>query len=258
MEQLWQELISMGRQAGFWLNQPLAAVAEQTSSLRDLGIASVTLRLLLAMLLGGAIGLERGRKNRPAGFRTYMLVSMGAAMAMLLGQYTWVLGQDQGIQTDMTRIGAQVINGIGFLGAGTILVTEKQQVKGLTTAAGLWTSACMGLAIGAGFYACAVLAFLAVFAVVLFLPKIEDFLVKTSRNMEFYVEFTTVEGIHQVIGCLKKLDVQIYDVDILQAEHTQTKRPNAVFSIRVNKRQSHTKVVEVLSHLETIYTIKEL
>lgn len=258
MALLLEKLISAGQQVAWWLTQPLELVARQTVALRELTLEAVTLRLILAMLLGGAIGLERGRKNRPAGFRTYMLVCMGSALTMLLGQYIGAISRDLGVQTDMTRISAQVINGIGFLGAGTVLVTEKQQVKGLTTAAGLWASACMGLAVGAGFYACALLAFAVIFMAVLLLPRIEAFLVKTSRNMDFYVEFTAMEGVRQVIGCLKDHGIQIYDVDILHGEHTQTKRPNAVFSVRLGRRQTHTKVVELLSHLDTIYAIKEL
>ena len=258
MAHFWQNIISAGQQLLWWLNQPMAEVVQRTAFLRELTLASVSFRMLLAMLLGGAIGLERGRKNRPAGFRTYMLVCMGSAMTMLLGQYLWTLGRGAGIQTDMTRISAQVINGIGFLGAGTILVTDKQQVKGLTTAAGLWASACMGLAVGAGFYTCALLAFGAIIMAVLLLPKIEMFLVETSRNMDIYLEFTSMEGVHQVIGHLKSQDIQIYDVDILHAEQADAKRSNAVFSIRLEKRQSHTKMLEQLSHLESICAIKEL
>ena len=117
------------------------------------------LRLAVAMFCGGAIGLERGKKRRPAGFRTHMLVCIGATLAMLVSQYLsmmettfWAaLVSPNAPKTDLSRLGAQVINGIGFLGAGTIIVTGRQEVKGLTTAAGLWASACMGLAIGAGF-----------------------------------------------------------------------------------------------------------
>ena len=130
------------------------------SYLRELNMASLLLRLILAMLCGGLLGLERGRKRRPAGSRTYMLVCLGAALTMVLSQYEYVMlttewadvSTELGIRTDVARFGAQVVNGIGFLGAGTIMITGRQQIKGLTTAAGLWASACMGLAIGAGFY----------------------------------------------------------------------------------------------------------
>ena len=127
--------------------------------LRELNLASVFLRLTLAMFFGGMIGIEREKKRRPAGFRTYMLVCLGATLAGIISQYNYVMintvfadiASEIGRNTDVTRIGAKVIGGVGFLGAGTIIVTDRQEVKGLTTAAGLWASACMGLAIGAGF-----------------------------------------------------------------------------------------------------------
>ena len=126
--------------------------------LREMTFLSVALRLMMAMFCGGLIGLNRERMRRPkglAGFRTYMMVSVGAALTMLLSQYEYTMVTTQwatiagkvGITTDVSRFGAQVINGIGFLGAGTILVTKDNQVKGLTTAAGLWASACLGLSI---------------------------------------------------------------------------------------------------------------
>ena len=106
-------------------------------ALRELNTVSILFRLALAMLFGGLIGLERGRKRRAAGFRTYMLVSLGAALTMLLGQYNFLmletdwaaLAAELGVKTDVSRFGAQVINGIGFLGAGTIIVTNRQEVK---------------------------------------------------------------------------------------------------------------------------------
>ena len=134
-------------------------MAEIVSYLREFNFVSVFLRLALAMLFGGMLGIERAKKRRAAGFRTYMFVCMGAALAMMLGQYEtelltamWADSMDAvGNKVDVVRFGAQVINGIGFLGAGTIIVTGRQEVKGLTTAAGLWASACAGLAIGACF-----------------------------------------------------------------------------------------------------------
>lgn len=128
--------------------------------LRQLNIWSMMLRVLCAMAAGGLVGFEREKKGRPAGFRTYMLVALGAALTIMLSQYlnlmfegSWKeISDSLGIKTDVSRLGAQVINGVGFLGAGTIIVTGRREVKGLTTAAGLWASACMGLAIGAGFY----------------------------------------------------------------------------------------------------------
>ncbi|MBQ6686360.1 MAG: MgtC/SapB family protein, partial [Firmicutes bacterium] len=125
---------------------------ETLDYLREFHTASVFLRLTLAMILGGLIGLERGRMRRPAGFRTYLLVCLGASLTMILSQYCYHLQSTEWVgligktPIDISRLGAQVISGIGFLGAGTMIITRRQHVKGLTTAAGLWTSGCMGLA----------------------------------------------------------------------------------------------------------------
>ena len=121
--------------------------------LREINVASICLRIILSIIIGGVLGLERGRKNRPAGFRTYVLVCLGSAMVMMTNQYVF---QEYGV-SDPTRMGAQVISGIGFLGAGTI-VKDGFNVRGLTTAASLWAVACIGLAAGAGLYSGAILA----------------------------------------------------------------------------------------------------
>ena len=122
---------------------------ESLNVLRDVNVLSVTVRLLLAVACGGAIGIEREFKRRPAGFRTHILICLGAAMTTLTSQF---LSLNMNYNTDVARLGAQVVAGIGFIGAGTIIVTRRQRVKGLTTAAGLWTAAIVGLAIGGGFY----------------------------------------------------------------------------------------------------------
>lgn len=122
---------------------------------RDITFATTLQRLLLAFLCGAAIGFERSYKNRPAGFRTHILVCLGAASASMTGIYLYL---NLGMPTDISRLGAMVVSGLGFLGAGTIIVTRNRSVKGLTTAAGLWTSGIVGLSIGAGFYEGAVIA----------------------------------------------------------------------------------------------------
>lgn len=244
----------------------IKTLVEQTPGLRYLSIESVILRLCLALVFGGAIGLEREKKNSPAGFRTYMIVCLGATLTMILGQYELSMIQTQwlsqadvaGTKTDITRFAAQVINGVGFLGAGSILITGRQQIKGLTTAASLWASACMGLVIGASFYECAFLAFFLIMSVMRLLPRVEAFLIETARNMNIYVELFALEGINEVIGCLKALDIQIYEVDIERGKKSQDKHPNAVFSVRLSKQQSHTKVMAALSKLECISVIKEI
>lgn len=116
---------------------------------RGLNFTAVLIKLLLSFGLGALIGLERSYRNKPAGFRTHILVVLGACIASLTGLYLYI---GMGLPTDVSRIAAGVVTGLGFIGAGTIVVTRKHKVKGLTTAAGLWTSGLIGLSVGAGFY----------------------------------------------------------------------------------------------------------
>ena len=234
--------------------------------LRELNLASVFLRLTLAMFFGGMIGIEREKKRRPAGFRTYMLVCLGAALTVLLSLYefTMVTGPwsdicaEIGIKTDVSRFGAQVINGIGFLGAGTILVTGRQQVKGLTTAAGLWASACTGLAVGAGFYECVLLGFLLILLTNRLLPFVEDAIIESARNMNIYVEFQTLDNLGDIIARIKSQGGQIYEVDLDRGREERSKNPSAVFSIRLPGRHYHVRVLAAISELESVYTIDEI
>ena len=239
---------------------------EGLAYLREMNVASVLLRLTVAMLFGGFIGLERERKRRPAGFRTYMLVCLGAALTMLLSQYESYMvthawhetAMEIGLRTDVSRFGAQVINGIGFLGAGTIIVTGKQEVKGLTTAAGLWASACMGLAIGAGFYECVLLGFALIFLSIRLLPAIESLIVENARNMNIYVEFQSLDDVGEIINRIKSQDVQIFDVDIERGRADQSQNPIAVLSIRLNRKQSHASILAAISESEAIRVIDEI
>ena len=132
----------------------------------------IIFKLTLACILGGIIGLERESLNRPAGFRTYTLVCMGSALAMVVSldmyyQYYQTVNADPG------RIAAQVVSCIGFLGAGTIM-REGSTVRGLTTAAGLWGVACVGLAIGAGMYVPAVVTTVLILFVLIYFVKFEE------------------------------------------------------------------------------------
>ena len=136
----------------------------------SLNLWSAALRIVLATVIGGLIGMDRGRHGRVAGTRTHILVCLGAAVTTLVGFYT---AEHLGFSNDPLRMGAQVVSGVGFLGVGTIVIRNQSQVKGLTTAAGLWTTACLGLAIGAGFYLVALLAFLAVMLTITVLARIE-------------------------------------------------------------------------------------
>lgn len=155
---------------------------------------SVIVRILLAMLLGGMIGMEREKSRRPAGFRTHILVCVGASMTALIGLFVWY---QLGDVTDPVRISAQVISGIGFLGVGTILVKEHDHITGLTTAAGLWTTAAIGIACGYGFYSAAVVGTLVVTVTSAILFKLEKGTRKRNSIISFYLEMDGTEHVNE-------------------------------------------------------------
>lgn len=146
-------------------------------------------RLLAACIMGGIIGFQREySRNTPAGFRTHILVSLGSCLAMLINQFA--LSAYAGLNIDPTRIGAQVISGIGFLGAGAI-IRNGFSVKGITTAASIWAVACVGLACGIGFYTGAILSTILIWAVLLYLKLLEEKLSYKYRKKTLEVEATS-------------------------------------------------------------------
>ena len=234
--------------------------------LRQFSFPSMMLRVLLAMLMGGIVGFEREKKRRPAGFRTYMLVALGAAMTVMLSQYLdymlnhqWLVTASRiGIKTDVSRFGAQVINGVGFLGAGTIIVTGRQEVKGLTTAAGLWASACMGLAIGAGFYECMIVGVALIVISMKLLPLIEDAMLSSSRNMTIYVEMDSFENLGSIVNRIKAEGVHLYDVEIEKDKREHMARFSVLCSMRLPRRREHAELLAALSTLDGVVAIDEV
>ncbi len=177
----------------------------------ELSTATVLLRFFIAFLLSGIIGFERSRHGRPAGLRTHIIVCLGSTMTALIGQYTCLV---MGFSSDPMRVSAQVISGIGFLGAGTILIRGRNHVTGLTTAAGLWTTACIGIATGLGFYAgaviCAVIFFFAAGA----LTRVET-IGKNGKNIiRVYLECDDASVTNAVLNVLTGPDYGLYAVEI--------------------------------------------
>lgn len=162
--------------------------------LEEFHIISVTFRMFLAMLLGGLIGIEREKSRRPAGFRTHILVCVGACMTALIGLFVWY---ELGAVTDPVRIAAQVISGIGFLGVGTILVKEHDHITGLTTAAGLWTTAAIGIACGYGFYSAALVGTFVVAITSAILFKLEKGTRRRNSVKSIYLEIVGTEAVNE-------------------------------------------------------------
>ena len=180
-----------------------------------MNIIEICLRIALAMMIGGVIGWERETSNRPAGLRTHMLVAIGAAVVMMMGEMA--LAKYSGITSmDPTRLGAQVISGIGFLGAGTIM-REGLSVRGLTTAASLWAVACLGLAAGGGFYEAAIIGSIAIILTLTIFEYLENHFRKRARVQGLRIEMDCKE-ISSTLNGLKRIapnyDIVISDIDI--------------------------------------------
>lgn len=181
---------------------------------QSLSAASIAFRLLFSLISGGIIGFERGRKGRPAGLRTHMLVCIGSSLAMITNQYLY----NMGTSVDVARMGAQVISGVSFLGAGTILITGRHQVKGLTTAASLWACACLGLTIGCGFYSAAILGTLSIWVVNSLLHRLEIPLRSRAKMYRVYIEFKELSVIREMLTFLKENRVKVSDLEIIKPE----------------------------------------
>jgi len=222
--------------------------------LRELTYLAVALRLLAALVMGGILGLERGMKNRPAGLRTYMLVCVGACLIMMTNQYIF---QTTGTG-DPTRMSAQVISGIGFLGAGTIVVTQHNQIKGLTTAAGLWACAAAGLALGIGFYEAAAVGGLSIFVVLTLLQRWDDRMHMKGRVFDIYFEVIEGYPLGELIRAVRDMDLEIFDIR-LESDTVLTEGYSAfIATVKSKRRVEHTGILKELGTLKGIHYLEEI
>ena len=223
--------------------------------LREVTYLAVFLRILMAVIVGGLIGLERGMKNRPAGLRTYMLVCTGACLIMLTNQYIY-----QTFQTgDPTRMAAQVVNGIGFLGAGTIIVTRRNQIKGLTTAAGLWSAAGVGLALGIGFYEAALVGSIAIFIVMTLLQKMDNRMHRKTKTVEVYMEVSSELTLGELLRTIRETEYEVQDVQRESSLESESNGNRAYIAIlKSKKRCNHIEIVESVRQIPGIVYVEEL
>ena len=222
--------------------------------LREVTYLAVALRIVAAIVIGGLLGLERGMKNRPAGLRTYMLVCVGACLVMLTNQYIYQMFGTG----DPVRMGAQVVSGIGFLGAGTIIVTRRNQIKGLTTAAGLWTSAGVGLALGVGFYEAAFVGGFAIFFVITLLQRMDNNMHRKSRQMEIYLELNRDISLGDFLRVVREQDVEIYNVQRERGEESTSTCRAYIASLKSKKRSNHRDILELVENIPGVSYLEEL
>ncbi|MBP3411823.1 MAG: MgtC/SapB family protein [Oscillospiraceae bacterium] len=214
--------------------------------LRALTMESIIFRLVAAIILGGVIGFERGRKNRPAGLRTNMLVCIGACIVMLTNQYIY---QATGTG-DPVRMGAQVVSGIGFLGAGTIIVTSHNRIKGLTTAASLWTAACVGLALGVGLYEVAAVGGMAVFIVLTLLHLWDGRIHRNTRSLDVYIELESDLSLGEFLRRFRESPLSISGLQIEQG--TRSAGVSFFATVKSKKKMDHQILLDELRSIEGI------
>ncbi|QNM14385.1 MULTISPECIES: MgtC/SapB family protein [Fusobacterium] len=221
----------------------------------ELSLQSISLRILLAIFIGGMIGYERGTNNRPAGFRTHILVCLGAAIVSLLQDHLRInllnyATQNpivsQVLKTDLGRIGAQVVSGIGFLGAGTI-IREKRSIAGLTTAASIWVTGCIGLGIGWGFYSLTIISGIAVLIVLVTFKKIESVLINQKITETITIFYKNSSPISQDI---------MSTYDIFKNHHIKVK--NLKKDIDENKITYTVVLPKLLNQIEFISELTSL
>ncbi len=215
--------------------------------------ASIVIRMVLSLACGGILGLERTRKRRPAGLRTYMLISLGSCIIIMTGIFLYgALGSN----FDPTRMASQVISGIGLICAGTIMVTRYYRVRGLTTAAGLWVSACLGIAIGAGFLFCAVVAFVLVYVTMVFADRFEHYFTSHLRLIHIYVILDKLESISIFSKSVSEMNIRLTDV---QPGNKLDQDGTGLYgTMLLPAGDSHQKILEELSGIPGVLYVEKI
>jgi len=222
-------------------------LVEAYEYLQEFNAVSIAVRIFLAMVVGGLIGIERGKQGRAAGMRTHILVCLGAALTVMIGVYA---RESLGVvNSDPLRIAAQVVSGIGFLGVGTILIKGRFQITGLTTAAGVWATATIGLALGIGFYEGALLVFAATFLTVTLLHKLEYKLGKQQRRFGIYVEINSDKNIRHAITALETK----YGASGIQVTSARSGVPgNVGIEANINNLKNQNPPAKISTELEEL------
>lgn len=224
-----------------------------TLSFSDWTWSNIMIRMLISLVLGTVIGIDRGAKRRGGGARTTITVCLGSSMVMFLEQYLQVLYPGQ---LDISRIAAQVISGVGFLGAGSILVS-RHQIKGLTSAASIWTCACVGLAVGIGFIDGAVILTCFWLIGVHLVPYIESRVYKHSRYMTLYIEVLSGKEITLISRRLKEEQCFI-DTFVVDKPKAKGQCFQIVTTIRIPRGSTKETYLRTLEEIKGVESVNEL
>ncbi|MEE1329280.1 MAG: MgtC/SapB family protein [Oscillospiraceae bacterium] len=224
-------------------------------SLRGLSLEAMMIRMLLAVLCGSIIGIEREFKRRPAGFRTHILICMGACITTLTSEYLLLV---MNMNTDPARLGAQVIAGIGFIGAGTIIVTRHQRVKGLTTAAGLWAVAIVGLCIGSGFYEGAIMTTLLILIAEALFARVEYWIMRSSPEINILLEYRDAKSLDELLQKFRTNNVKLLHLEITRTQANDKRNACAILELRLPKKYKIKDLMETVHGCEGVFSVEEL
>ena len=237
-------------------------------SLREFNMLSAVVRLLLALLAGTCVGFGRAQRRVNAGLRTYILVSIGAALSVLLSLYAYRMltaGPWQsavelvGMKFDGSRFGAAVVAGIGFLAAGTIIGISHQRISGLTTAIGLFCAACMGLAAGAGFYEGVLVSVISIIFALELLKTREITFKRRIRNLTLCVKFEYIQDMTEISEAILLQGAQIFETEIERSVREGDELPTAVYEIKLSREKpSHSALLSSVAELPCVHSVQEL
>lgn len=215
----------------------------------------IFLRLGTATLAGILIGIEREAKNKAAGIKTHVLVCVGSALCLIVGQYVYL---QNGGGADITRIGSSVVSGVGFLGVGTIIVTGVNEVRGLTTAAGLWASACIGLAAGIGYLEGTLMSLAFVLFTFVILRRIDSRMHLADKEFDLYVELETNRSVKHLLHHMRRIGANYTNLH-LKKSVAEGDGPIVTMHIKLNKADELRRqdVVELVDELDYVYYTKD-
>lgn len=234
---------------------PIQTITNTLLYLQDFNTVSICIRLLLAAIFGGLLGAERGKKRFGAGARTFSLVCLGSAVTIIVNEYVRMKANNA---IDPARIASQIINGIGFLGAGTIMVTGNNRVKGLTTAASLWVSAIIGIAVGSGFIIGSILGFaLALFSII-FLQRYNEWFTKFDRLIELYLEIDSDTGLEQVNTYVSENHFTVRSIHRKKQKPLSSGDHCITIEFDMGGRRDHVSVLNSLQLIEGIHYCEEI
>ena len=226
--------------------------------LSELNFITIILRMVFAIVAGGIIGVDRGIKNEAAGLQTHTLVSLGTTIIMMTNIYMYELYGDANI--DPTRMGSYVISGIGFIGAGTILVTNENRVQGLATAASIWSAAALGLAIGGGFYAAAIAGVFLIVGIIILLRPFKDYIQKKIEFTEISLIVFSKHGFSHFLEYIHSEDLVVSSLNIEQESSGDEDDQGIIFTITLDigkkaKRNDFIKKLKAIDGIENVVEI---